>query len=56
MTPLEEAIEKIDADLKWRGPNDRQMAYVLLTRAMAEAVLSALRPTAAGMPLGGQSL
>jgi len=37
------AVSKIIADLDWRGPNDKQMGHVVLTREQAEEVLEHLR-------------
>ena len=44
MTPeLLAAIEKMETDLNWRGPGGRTMAYILLPRELAEAVLAKLK-------------
>jgi len=32
-------IEKLIADLKWRGPNDKPMGHIVLTREQAESIL-----------------
>jgi len=36
-------IEKIVADLEWRGPNGKAMGHVVLTRTQAERVLIDLK-------------
>ena len=40
-------LQKIIADLDWRGPNDKAMGHVVLTREEAEGVLAELRNDAA---------
>jgi hypothetical protein len=35
----DEVIEKIKADLAWRGPTGRAAGHVVLTREQAEALL-----------------
>jgi hypothetical protein len=40
----QEAIEKMRADLAWRGPNDRVMGIICVPRAGAEALLQMLEP------------
>jgi len=43
MTTLESAIKKLDDDLRWKGPSGKQMAYSVLSREQAAAVLAALK-------------
>jgi hypothetical protein len=40
---IADAIHKMDRDLEWRGPNNRAMGHVVLTRDLARAVLDRLR-------------
>jgi hypothetical protein len=42
---IETAIDKIYADLEWRGPNGSVSKYVMLTREQAEAVMHKLTAT-----------
>ena len=39
---LVEAIEKIQRDLDWRGPNGKVMGHVVLNRAQAYAIVETL--------------
>jgi hypothetical protein len=46
MVTRAEAQAKIRADLDWRGPNDKAMRHVVLTREQAEALLDPVDPLA----------
>lgn len=39
MTSLQSALDKIAADLAWRGPNGRELKHIVLTREQADALL-----------------
>ena len=39
-----QAIEKMRADLEWRGPNDRVMGNICLPRDGAQALIQLLKP------------